>query len=76
VLYAGDDVTDETVFTTLGPADVGIKVGAGATAAAHRIAGPPAVRTLLRALAKLITLSGPTSTSRGIEPTGSATPPA
>lgn len=37
VIYLGDDVTDEDVFVTLGPDDVGIKVGPGPTAASHRV---------------------------------------
>lgn len=40
VVYFGDDVTDEDVFTALGPRDVGVKVGDGPTAAAYRVAGP------------------------------------
>lgn len=50
LLYVGDDVTDETVFATLGRSDVGVKVGAGETVAAHRLADPDAVRQLLRTL--------------------------
>lgn len=38
VLYLGDDVTDEAAFAELGPADLGIKVGPGATVASHRVA--------------------------------------
>lgn len=37
VLYFGDDVTDETVFVTLGTGDVGVKVGDGDTAAGFRV---------------------------------------
>jgi len=37
VVFFGDDVTDESVFETLGPSDLGIKVGPGATAARHRV---------------------------------------
>lgn len=51
VLFAGDDVTDETVFGVLGPGDVGIKVGDGATAAAHRVADPHELGSLLQRLA-------------------------
>lgn len=51
VLYLGDDVTDETVFTRLRDGDVGIKVGAGATAAAHRVDDCEAVTRVLAALA-------------------------
>ena len=53
LFFAGDDVTDETVFATLRPADVGVKVGEGRTAASHRVAGPQdlseALHTLLAA---------------------------
>jgi trehalose 6-phosphate phosphatase len=51
VVYLGDDVTDEDVFRTLRAGDVGIKVGEGATAAAHRVADPAAVLDVLRVLA-------------------------
>ena len=54
VLYLGDDVTDEDVFHVLGGDDVGVKVGAGETAAAHRVPDPPAVRALLEQLADLL----------------------
>jgi trehalose 6-phosphate phosphatase len=54
VLYLGDDVTDEDVFRVLGGDDVGVKVGAGETAAAHRVPDPPAVRALLEQLADLL----------------------
>lgn len=54
VLYLGDDVTDEDVFRALGGDDVGVKVGDGETAAAHRVPDPPAVRTLLEQLADLL----------------------
>jgi trehalose 6-phosphate phosphatase len=40
VVYFGDDVTDEDVFTVLSPTDVGVKVGEGATAATYRVAEP------------------------------------
>lgn len=52
VFFAGDDVTDETVFETLGPKDVGVKVGQGATAAGYRVPGPPAVAALLALIAE------------------------
>ncbi len=55
VVYLGDDVTDEDVFRVLGADDVGVKVGAGETAAAHRVADPVAVRVLLEQLADLLT---------------------
>ena len=55
--YLGDDVTDETVFTTLrAGSDIGVKVGDGDTAAAHRVPGctdvPPLLDALLGALTK------------------------
>lgn len=53
VLYAGDDVTDEDALGTLGPGDVGIKVGPGETSAGFRVADPDAVAALLTRLADL-----------------------
>lgn len=50
-VYFGDDVTDEDVFTILGPDDVGVKVGDGHSAASHRLATPADVAVLLTALA-------------------------
>ncbi|BBY99786.1 trehalose-phosphatase [Mycolicibacterium fallax] len=47
VVFLGDDVTDETVFDRLGGADVGVKVGQGPTAAAHRVEDPAAVVAVL-----------------------------
>jgi trehalose-phosphatase len=52
VLFLGDDLTDEEVFITLGPADVGVKVGTGGTAAAFGVADPVAVAGLLDRLAR------------------------
>lgn len=46
-LFAGDDVTDETVFNRLEPGDVGIKVGDGFTAAQFRIDAPEDVQLVL-----------------------------
>ncbi len=50
VVFFGDDVTDESVFVTLGSDDVGVKVGAGPTAARHRVAGPAEVAGALEIL--------------------------
>lgn len=55
VLVAGDDVTDEDAFAALhhmrSVTAVTVKVGAGPTAAAHRIDGPARLPDLLRVLA-------------------------
>ncbi|WP_026919067.1 trehalose-phosphatase [Gordonia shandongensis] len=53
VLYLGDDVTDEKAFAHLGPGDVGVKVGAGATAAAFCVEGPDDVAEVLARIADL-----------------------
>ena len=50
VVFAGDDVTDETGFARLGPGDVGIKVGDGATAAGYRVGTPEDVTAVLEEL--------------------------
>ncbi len=50
VLFAGDDVTDETAFRRLRTGDLGVKVGAGETAAAHRVADPAAMAAVLEQL--------------------------
>ncbi|MFT4127600.1 MAG: trehalose-phosphatase [Gordonia sp. (in: high G+C Gram-positive bacteria)] len=49
VIYLGDDVTDEKAFAHLRPhsGDVGIKVGAGATAAGFRVADTDDVAAVL-----------------------------
>lgn len=48
-LYVGDDVTDEHAFSALDPrsGDLTVKVGAGETAALHRVPDPEAVVELL-----------------------------
>ncbi|MFT4124032.1 MAG: trehalose-phosphatase [Microbacteriaceae bacterium] len=53
VFFAGDDVTDEDGFAALGPADVGLKAGTGATGAEHRVEGPEQVALVLGTLAEL-----------------------
>lgn len=55
VLFLGDDVTDEDVFAVLRVDDLGIKVGAGETAARERIPDPVSVAALLARLAELRT---------------------
>ncbi|GAA4535815.1 trehalose-phosphatase [Pseudonocardia xishanensis] len=53
VLFAGDDTTDETVFRSLRPGDIGIKVGDGETAATHRVADPRELAGVLTELTSL-----------------------
>ena len=55
VLFLGDDVTDEDVFTSLEVDDLGIKVGTGDTAAAERVHDPDAAAAVLATLAELRT---------------------
>ena len=50
VLFVGDDVTDETAFARLRSGDVGVKVGAGETAAQFRVSAPEDVTGVLEAL--------------------------
>ena len=52
VVYFGDDVTDEDVFTVLSPTDVGVKVGEGATAARYRVEGPEQAAEALALVAR------------------------
>lgn len=51
VLFLGDDVTDENAFAVLSGPDVGVKIGAGDTAARFRVPDPPAA---IRALELLL----------------------
>jgi trehalose-phosphatase len=55
VLYAGDDTTDEHAFAALDDdaGDLTLKIGPGATAARHRLAGPEELADLLAELARL-----------------------
>lgn len=52
VLFIGDDVTDEDALRSLGPQDLGIRVGGGPTAASMRLENPAATATWLSTLAK------------------------
>ncbi len=52
VVFVGDDVTDEEALARLGPGDLGVKVGPGATAARARVPDPGTVVALLEALAQ------------------------
>lgn len=52
VLFAGDDVTDEDALRSLGPGDVGVRVGGGESAATVRVAGIPELAALLTHLAR------------------------
>ncbi|MFC7765073.1 trehalose-phosphatase [Leucobacter soli] len=55
VLFLGDDVTDEDVFTGLRIDDLGIKVGPGDTAAGERVPDPETAAAILARLAELRT---------------------
>lgn len=50
VVYLGDDTTDETVFETLGPADIGVKVGEGPTSARFRVGDVDGVVSILETI--------------------------
>lgn len=52
VLFAGDDLTDEDALRSLGPGDVGIRVGAGETAASVRVADEAELAAVLGGLAR------------------------
>lgn len=61
VVFLGDDTTDEDVFRTLGPGDVGVKVGEGETVAGYRVADPDGVADVLEAI--VIARSGPSGSA-------------
>ena len=52
VLFAGDDVTDEDALASLGPGDLGVRVGPGETAASVRVDGIGELAALLIDLAR------------------------
>ena len=62
VAFAGDDTTDEEVFTGLRPSDFGVRVGPGPTAARYRLEGPPQV---LEWLTTLLALFAPHTDGHG-----------
>lgn len=53
VLFAGDDVTDESAMAVLGPTDLAIKVGPGESLARHRVPDPQAMVEVLAVLADI-----------------------
>jgi len=54
VVFAGDDVADEEVMASLGPNDLGVRVGDDPSLARFRLAAPADVVALLDALAALV----------------------
>ena len=57
-MFVGDDRTDEEVFEAMGDDGCSIRVGPGATAAHHRLAGPPEVLAFLRELTSRVRAAG------------------
>jgi trehalose 6-phosphate phosphatase len=53
VLFAGDDVTDEDALASLGPSDLGIRVGDGDTAASVRVGSIQELAAALNLLARM-----------------------
>ncbi len=53
VLFAGDDVTDEDAHRTLGPDDLGVRIGSGDTAASFTVEDPAAFSEVLQTLVRL-----------------------
>ena len=64
VVFAGDDVTDESAMAVLRPTDLAIKVGPGPSLARHRVPDPQAMVEVLSLLAQL----------RSADPAGSTGP--
>ncbi|AUZ86616.1 trehalose-phosphatase [Arthrobacter sp. MDT1-48-3] len=62
VLFAGDDVTDEDAQRTLGPGDVGVRIGPGPTAASFTVDSPEDFTAVLEELVALRTAD---ASSRG-----------
>jgi trehalose 6-phosphate phosphatase len=56
VLFAGDDITDESAMAVLRPDDVAIRVGEGESLARYRVPDP---QSMLEALATLATIRAP-----------------
>lgn len=50
VFCAGDDYTDEDMFTALGPKDVSCKIGTGLSSARFRVASPTKLKNFLKNL--------------------------
>lgn len=53
VFFSGDDVTDEDAFSALGPDDLGVKCGDGATAARFSVPGTAEIAEVLHQLVAL-----------------------
>ncbi len=58
VLFAGDDVTDESAMAVLRSTDVAIRVGPGQSLARHRVPGPTEMVEALGTLARLRAANG------------------
>ncbi len=75
VLFIGDDVTDEDALRTLGPGDLGVRVGSAESVAEYRVDDPEGVAAILARLAELRTgvTIGSGSDSTVIEETATGT---
>ena len=58
VVFAGDDVADEEAMATLGPDDVGIRVGREPSVARYRVGDPTEMVAVLDALARHLAAAG------------------